>query len=165
MPVTVAGGLALVRQPGVLAYLGPVCAYPTGLLFWVSVSLDPQRLGDRGAGFDAGTRERPPWAPRVQVRFDGMVVDSATRPTGRAAAGMAVLRSCGWRASGAASPDARHDSLWWVAPLPREGPVEFAVFLDGVTEHSGTARIDAGLIVDAARRAMSLWDQPGTGRR
>jgi hypothetical protein len=148
LPVTVAGGLVLIREAGVLAYLGPVCAYPAGFTFQLTISVNPDLASDRVINVGGHAREEHALRPRLQVRSGGELADS--RPTGLAAAGQLVLRDCGGR-------------TWWVSPLPRGGRVEFALFLLGAPEPSGTAQLDAEPIIAAARQSVVLWAQPGTG--
>lgn len=166
LPVTVAGELVLVRRAGVLAYIGPVCAYPTGFLFYLTISLHPGRAGDQRIGFDVRSPEERAPISRLRVRFGDEVVDSVASMTGGVVVGQPLLRCCGAHSTVLdGHPHPRQESWWWVSPLPQGGPVEFAVFLPGEAEQSGAARMDAGQITRAARRSTVLWAEPGTGPR
>ncbi|HEY2441558.1 MAG TPA: hypothetical protein VGI31_00335, partial [Streptosporangiaceae bacterium] len=151
-----------VRRADVLAYIGPVCAYPTGFLFSLTICPAPGGAGDAMIGFGAGGVQGRGPVIRVQVRFGGEVVDSAVRGTGRVVAGRSLLRDCGARSTGRVGhPHPRSESRWWVSPLPQAGPVEFAVFLPGEAEQSGAARMDASQVISAAGRSAVLWAEPG----
>jgi hypothetical protein len=162
VPVTVAGELVLVRRADVLAYIGPVCAYPTGFLFSLTIAAAPGGSGDSMIGLCVREGRRPGPVLRVQARFGDVTVDSAARGTGRAAAGQPLLRDWGASATGRVGhPHPRSAGRWWVSPLPPAGPVEFAVFLPGEAEQSGAGRMDAGPIIAAAGRSAVLWAEPG----
>lgn len=164
LPVTVAGGLVLVREASVLAYIGPVCAYPTGFFFHLTVIVNQERAGDHAIESGAWSRQETPPYPRLQVRFDGKIADSAARPTGKST-GEVLLRNCGSRSIvGHDSMHLQHAQTWWVSPLPQAGTVEFTIFLPGAVKSSGSAQMDAGQITSAARQSEVLWEAPGTGR-
>ena len=156
LPVTVAGELVLLRTEQMLVYIGPVCAYPVGFVFCLTVGLNPRSEPRMTFGIGPGGPVR-----RLQVRFDGWVADSAARRPVGEVRGEPVLWDCGWRSTGDRHPNPRHVSRWWVSPLPEAGPVEFAVFVDGSEEASGTAQMDAGQITGAASRSVALWAGPG----
>jgi hypothetical protein len=166
LPVTVPGPLVLVRGEGMLAWIAPMCAYPTGFLFSLAINLNLGDAGELGIDFDARPPRDQASLSRLWVRFDGAVVDSAEAMNGRAVAGQPVLRDRGWSSRyspvRAGYPSPRHVSSWWVSPLPRAGPVEFAVFLPGAAGRSGSARMEASLITSAARRSVVLWAEPET---
>jgi hypothetical protein len=46
---------------------------------------------------------------------------------------------------------------YWLPALPAEGPVVFCI---SVGEYSGTASVDGGTVIAAAKRAIDLWEQP-----
>jgi hypothetical protein len=162
LPVTVAGSLTLVRDAGLLAYIGPVYVYPTGFFFHLTISIDPNTASGQTIMLGPRTPEGSILHPRLQLRSGGKIAHSAARPAGNSAADELVLRRCAshWTAAGHADP--RHTSTWWVSPLPQAGLVEFALFLRGTAELSGAAEIDAEQIAAAARRSVILWPAPGT---
>jgi hypothetical protein len=161
LPVTVPGPLVLVRGEGMLAWIAPMCAYPTGFLFSLAINLNLGDAGELGIDFDARPPRDQASLSRLWVRFDGAVVDSAEAMTWKAVTGQPVLRARG-RYSTVRAGYSRHVSRWWVSPLPRAGPVEFAVFLPGAAGRSGSARMEASLITSAARRSVVLWAEPET---
>ena len=161
LPVTVAGDLVLAQKPGVLAWVGPVCAYPAGFSFYLTIGLDRAHVADRLITFRGhGTAERAT-VTRLEVSFsDGRIADSAaTFSNGRQVRpGDPVLRFSG----GSSEVRDYHlvprsESRWWVSPLPPPGPVVFRLFLQGSAESTGTAEMDAGLISEAASRSEILW--------
>jgi hypothetical protein len=164
LPVTVPGELVLIRAERMLAYIGPVWAYPTGFGFSLSVSMHPS--SDWRTGFGGrGARPNGP-VTRLQVRFDGRIADPAALRSAEVAAGQPVLRDCGWRSTAQEGhPNPRYVGRWWVSPLPQAGPVEFTVFLEGATEVTGSAQMDAGQITRAASRSVTLWADPGMESR
>jgi hypothetical protein len=164
LPVTVPGVLVLIRGGGMLAYVGPVCAYQAGFEFSLAVSLNPDRADVLMAEFSGLTSTGGMPMPRVCVGFDGVVVDSAGVESWRFIPGQPLLRDCGWSSSvlvGQLNP--RHVSRWWVSPLPVAGPVEFTVSLPGRAGWQGSARMDAGQITGAARRSAVLWAEAEPG--
>lgn len=164
LPVTVAGDLLLVRRPGLLAWIGALCAYPEGFTFYLTIGLDQARVADseRMITFHGHSEDEWSRATRLQVRFsDGQAADSKTRMHDRAA-DEPVLRFAGGPSEVREyHPVPRSESRWWVSPLPPPGPVEFTIFLQGAAEPTGTVRADAELITKAAARSRML--QPGTG--
>ena len=164
LPVTVAGALVLIRQADVLACIAPMCAYPTGLLFSLTISFNPRTADNTAIEFyDRGPAERVPLT-RLQVRFDGEVLDSAAPRTGRTGDRVPVLRNCGAHSTSLAGhPHPKHESTWWLSPLPPAGPIEFALYLQGESEQSGAAHIDASQITNAAHQSVILRAEPGTG--
>jgi hypothetical protein len=159
LPVTISGDLALIRQPAVLASIGAICVYPNGFTFYLTIGLDPDRVNDQTIRFHAHTLEERASTTKLQIHFpNGQTVDSLTRTPERAAEGRPILRFCGGRSViSSYSPYARCESRWWVSPLPPPGSVEFAIFLQGSAEQSGTALIDANQITNAATKAEILW--------
>jgi hypothetical protein len=53
----------------------------------------------------------------------------------------------------------RYDMACWVWPLPPPGPVVFACRWPAGAVPESAAAIDAGLILDAASRAVELWPE------
>jgi hypothetical protein len=185
LPVTIAGDLVLVREPGVLVSVGAICAYPSGFEFYLTIGLDRARVADRKISFRVHSEEDRASAARLRVGFsDGQVGDSLARGTGRVTAGELLLRWCrGESGIQDYSTVPRCESQWWVSPLPPPGPVEFTVVLPGAVTvgaptdgtggapdavglsrgpvpASGTARVNASLITSAAAGAQSLWPGP-----
>jgi hypothetical protein len=162
LPVTVAGDLLLVRRAGVAVSLGPLCAYPAGFVFYLMIGIDRGRVTNRTVTFWGRSPADQAVATRLRVEFsDGRVADSLVKSRERPKPGDLVLRFSGGTSQiHGYDLVPRSESRWWVSPLPPPGPVEFTVFLQGAAEPSGTARVDAGLITEAAGRSQVLW--PGT---
>jgi hypothetical protein len=161
LPVTVAGDLVLVRQAGALVRVGPICAYPAGFVFYLTVSFNPGQVAGRNVGFHVRTPQERASATRIRVTYaDGQMADSAAWMSGEQAPGRLLLRFDG---GGSVIRDyfqvPRAESRWWVSPLPPPGPVGFTVFLQGAAEPSGTAAMDADPIIAAARRSQALWPE------
>jgi len=173
LPVTAATTLALVRQGGVLASVGPVCAYPVGFEFYLTFGFDTgpdaewraSATRDRLLGFHARRNEEQESATRVAVGFaEGVAADSVACMHRRPRPGEPLLRFAGGDSVILQSvPPLRAESRWWVSPLPPPGLVEFGVFLPGAAGPSGTASTDAAAILEAAGRSRALWPAPEAG--
>lgn len=173
LPVTVAADLVLVREGGVLASVGAVCAYPQGFVFYLAIGFDPQHAagwrsrGTRGRllGFHARTPAEQESAARVAVSFPGgKPADSLVSMSGVDIPGEPVLRFAGGESVILANaPMLRAESRWWVSPLPPPGPVEFRLSLPGAAGPSGSASMDAAAIIAGAGRSQTLWPpgEPG----
>jgi len=162
LPVTLAGDLVLVREPGVLACVEAICVYPNGFLFYLLIGLDPARTPPRAVQFHLRTPEERMSAARLRVGYsNGQVADSFESMTSNVTPGKAVLRFSGGHSVIRSDARCRGESMWWVSPLPPPGPVEFAVFLQPSAQPAGTAHIDADQITRTAARSQTLWE--GTG--
>ncbi len=173
LPVTVDGGLTLIRQPGLLAFVGPICAYPVGFLFHLTISADSRAL-DRGqptapsprlVDFSARTADEKQSAARIQVRFsDGRAAESGDDTAdGPTPADIVLNYSGGTSLLYRSDPAPVAESYWWVSPLPPAGPVHFTVMLPGLPGGAGSAAFDASLITAAASKSARLWPDPKTG--
>src|SRR5213080_4592519 len=82
LPVTAATTLVLVRQGGVLASVGPVCAYPVGFEFYLTF------------GFDTGPdAEGRAWPPRDRLLgFQGRGNEEQESATGSRSVSRRVWR-------------------------------------------------------------------------
>ena len=52
-------------------------------------------------------------------------------------------------------------SRWWAWPLPPKGALEFVAEWPDVGLPESRVSLDAGMILDAADRAIRLWPEPG----
>jgi hypothetical protein len=165
LPVTVAGDLTLVSQPGIQASIGALCAYPAGFLFYLIIGIDPDRATDRTIRFRGHTPQERASATRLQVEFfDGRVVDSMVSMSSQVTAPEPVLLFSGGQSNiHDYSSNPRCESRWWVSPLPPPGPVTFTLFLRGAADPAGTTRMDAALITQAAVQSEVLWTLPENG--
>jgi hypothetical protein len=163
LPVTVAGAVMLVSEPGVLMSVGPICAYPNGFVFYLTIGLNPRYRAGVPVNLRAYTDQERSVATKLRVRFsDGRVADSLSLYA--ADAGDLVLRFSGGRlAISDFLPVPRAESRWWVPSLPPPGPVEFTVFLRGAAEPTGRAQVDGSQIIDAAGGSQVLWPAAGSG--
>lgn len=170
LPVTVGADLTLIRQSGLLAFAGPICAYPVGFLFYLTISANSRALDPRlqqGPPEDLvnfWTMDESQPAARIQVGFsDGRTAESGDDTAGQATASGIVLNySGGFPSLRSNAPVLTAESCWWVSPLPPDGPVHFAITLPefpGGTHSAavGRAELDASLITAAASKSSPLW--------
>lgn len=171
VPVSVPLNLTLVRRPGLVVRVTAASAYPDGFLFLLSVGFDIQRIPFERVDFYAPNELRYPLPARLEMRFpDGRMADSFAKLPGRRLDG-AVMSYIGGmpsplhaRGAGPRERFRRHETSWWVSPLPPPGPVELAVYLRDCPELAGTGAFDADLIRQAARRCEVQWGTGGGGR-
>jgi hypothetical protein len=52
-------------------------------------------------------------------------------------------------------------SRWWAWPLPPKGALEFVAEWPDLGLPESRVSLDAGMILDAADRAIRLWPEPG----
>ena len=174
LPVTVGGDLTLIREPGLLAFVGPICAYPVGFLFYLTISVDPQALDPAPpegpprylVNFSARTPDERASAASIGIGFS----DGRTAGSGDGMAGRLTPPDIRLNYSGEISPLRSNaprltvESCWWVSPLPPEGPVHFAVTLPGLPGGAGIAALDASLITAAASQSSPLWPDAPSGK-
>ena len=128
--MTVPGDVVLLRRPGVIIAVTAICAYPVGFAFYLAAGFD---LGQAGEPvpfqFRLRTAAERASATRLQVGFpDGRVTDSAASQIGPPSPAGPVLEFAG-EGGGRDGGYLRHESRWWVSPLPPAGPVDIAVYL------------------------------------
>jgi hypothetical protein len=157
------GTLLLDRSEWAAVAITGMWAYSRGFEFSVTLLIRPGTPGwdeipapgwDEGPAPGAtGDRFARP-SDEISLRFaDGRMVTSRrphddTEPTGP------ILRP---RGGGGSSHYQNH--RWWAWPLPPGGPLDF--IYPGLTSGTGETRvsIDAGLILDAARRIIQPWPE------
>jgi hypothetical protein len=155
------GTLLLDRSEWAAVAITGIWAYSRGFEFSVTLLIRPGTPGwDEipAPGWDegpvpgpAGHRFARPSA-ETSLRFsDGRTVTSG-RPHGDSEPAGPILRPHG---GGGSSHYQNH--RWWVWPLPPGGPLDFVY--PGLSSGTGETRvsIDAGLILDAARRIIPPW--------
>jgi hypothetical protein len=167
LPVTVPGDLVLIREGGVVASVGGLCAFPMGFAFYLTISFKRDHVATRKARepggemlwFDARTEEEREATSRMTVRLPGWAVaDSLAYMSMPVVPGEPVLRfSAGDSGIQTYLSELRAESKWWVSPLPGPGQTEFSVFLHGAAEAEGTASMDTAGIIQAATRSQMLW--------
>jgi hypothetical protein len=138
----------LVQDASLVAYITNIRVYPYGLLF---TALAEQSIGDGPLKY---TSDLPPsssdepvvtvtfakghrWRNDPDMRGDCLIPRASERAWGPEGAS--------WRAD------------YWLPALPTEGPVVFSI---SVGEYSGTASVDGGTFIAAAKGAVDLWEQP-----
>jgi hypothetical protein len=173
LPVTVGGDLTLIRQPGLLAFVGPICAYPLGFLFYLTISVDsraldpglPEKPSQYLVNFSARTPDERQSAASIQVRFsDGRAAESGDDTADRLTSPDILLNySGGTSLLHSNAPILTAESCWWVSPLPPAGPVHFTVTLPGLPGGAGSAAFDASLIAAAASQSSPLWPDAKMG--
>jgi hypothetical protein len=53
-----------------------------------------------------------------------------------------------------------NETRWWAWPLPPSGPLEFICQWPGMGISETRVSLEAGLILDAARRSVQVWPEP-----
>ncbi|HEX6685945.1 MAG TPA: hypothetical protein VF062_24425 [Candidatus Limnocylindrales bacterium] len=154
LPAIVGLDLVLAHTDAVAIALSGLWCYPNGFEFGVSVVLrEPDnhgRLIAHRRHMGATGEPIPPEFLRLGLQFS-----NGTKLTNMPAQfGTAILFPV------SATADSRsHRYQYWVWPLPPPGPLAFVCewphFQIGQTE----ATIDAGLVLDAAARAVALWPE------
>ena len=171
LPVSVPINMTLVRRPDLVARVTAAVVFPRGFLFYLVLGFDLRSSPFRLLDFHS-PRERPgyPRPARLQVRFaDGRVADSAVKTYYRPAPEDAVMLYQGGN-SHPSEPKSleqdafrRHESRWWVSPLPPPGVLEFIMHMRDSLEPAGSGSLDAGPIRAAAsqsgawRNARGSW--------
>lgn len=61
--------------------------------------------------------------------------------------------------TGGSYTSTRHERWYWVAPLPPPGPLKLVIHWPAAMRRDTELTIDAGVILDAARRADRIWDR------
>lgn len=158
LPVTVAGDLLLLSQPGTVIGVGPICAYPVGFTFYLIASLDTGLASPPELLFLGRTAHERENMTRLLIGYsDGTAASSAV--TKRTAGGEELtLRYCG-EVREVNGNWSRQESTWWVSPLPPPGPIEFQIHLPAAKQASGTAHCDGTSIIQAASRSEVLWPE------
>lgn len=164
VPVSVPLNLTLVRRRHLVVQVTAASAYPDGFQFLLSVGFDIRRIPFPRVDFYAPRELRYPLPARLEVRFpDGRVADSLVKLPGSRQNEKAVLVYRGGLAhpcdAGVQERDTfrRHETSWWVSPLPPPGQVEFAVHLRDSADLAGTGVLAAELILEAADRSQAQW--------
>lgn len=170
-PVSVPLNLTLTRRPDLVARVTVASAYPNGFRFLLSVGFDIRLIPFERVDFYAPRELNYPLPARLEVRFsDGRVADSLLKLPGRRLNEEAILVYRGGTSHPLDAEDQewdsfrRHETSWWVSPLPSPGPLEFAVHLKDSPELAGTAMFAAEPILEAARRSEVQWGARGAGR-
>jgi hypothetical protein len=96
------GTLVMIRERGMLAYIGPVCAYQAGFSFSLAVSLNPDGAGEPGEKFSAQDSAGRMPAPQVSVGFDDVVMDSTAVESWQFTPGPPACRRACWPGHGCA---------------------------------------------------------------
>jgi hypothetical protein len=150
------GTLLLDRSDRAAVAITGIWAYSRGFEFFVTRLI---RSGTPGWDEDpvpgaTGDRFAPSPSFEVSLRLsDGRTVTGG-RPHGDSEPAGPILRR---RGGGGTSHYQHH--RWWAWPLPPDGPLDF--ICRGPTPGIGETRasIDAGLILDAARRSVQAWPE------
>jgi hypothetical protein len=170
VPVSVPLNLTLVRRPGLFIRATTAGVCPDGFLFLLSVGCDIRRIPFESVDFYAPRELGYPLPARLQARFpDGRVGDSLVKLPGSRLGEDAVLIYRGGTSHpiyGDREQDSfrRHETSWWVSPLPPPGPLEFAVHLRDSPELAGSGAIDTEPILEAAVRSETRWGAGGAKR-
>jgi hypothetical protein len=159
----VAEQFLLARADDAAIGVGGIVAYPSGFAFTVTTVLrrEDRRAAHYHETFHRDMFDDDPPSPgflRIGVQFaDGSVVTNLgghphfgfdDEPPGP------ILIHDGGGGGGR-----RYDMTYWVWPLPPPGPLTFVCEwpAHGIAESQAT--IDAGLVHEAAARAITLWDE------
>jgi hypothetical protein len=160
--------LVLARTDRAAIALVGATAYPTGFKVFLTTRLNPvsrETLPGRRRDFFMLQRLHETELPDELLRFGVQLAD------GRKATNLApmldydeepagpTLTQRGGGGSGTA-----WNQSFWVWPLPPPGPLEFVCEWPAFDIPECRAAIDAALVLDAAKRAETLWpDQPPSG--
>jgi hypothetical protein len=161
--------LVLVRTSEVAIAVTDASAYPTGLSLTLSLRLreairdprfDPighQLMGElRGHGQTGGSSELPPELFRFGVQYaDGRKATTVGNPFSADAEPQGPILLPGSGGGGARE----WDQSYWLWPLPPAGPLAFVCEWPVHDVALTRAEIDASLILEAAARAETLWDE------
>jgi hypothetical protein len=165
LPVSVPANMTLVRQDRMFARVTSIVSFPTGFLFFLVIGFDAGSVPFRTVEFYAPRERSYPLPARLRVSFaDGRAADSAADPR---IPEDAVMRYRGGDsrpgepATLSQAPFRRHETCWWVSPLPPPGNLDFLIYLRDSAEPAGVGRIDAGSIRDAASRSAAHWGVNG----
>lgn len=128
-----------------------ISAYTNGFEISVTALLHPDT-----PGFDAetpgGMLAHQPYQISLQLS-DGRTVTSG-RPPGDSEPTGPILQP----RDGGGTSHYQH-SQWWAWPLPPSGPLQFICQWPTLGTGETRVRIDAQLILDAARQAVQLWPE------
>jgi hypothetical protein len=146
VPGVVPVELLVARTDDDAVLVGNLLAYPTGFDFDLAVRRRPGR-----------PRRRWPWDDdvRLEVRFaDGRTADNDPRHRPRGVGDRAPDPPLLYQST--RGPDGGHVWLWG---LPPPGPLAFTCEWPAGQIPRSRAEIDAGLVLEAAARATSLWPE------
>ncbi len=160
MPGVVALELILARTPRVAVWVGAVAAYPTGLMFSLTVQVARRWAEDAVAGAQARApfSRRRPWDPGdgewFGVRFaDGREATTLDeRRLGARPPGEPLLLP--W---GAGITGGRIEQALWLRPLPPAGRLTIVGAWPALDLPETRHELDAEPLRAAARRAVTLW--------
>lgn len=158
LPVSVPVNTTLVRRSNLVARVTAAVVFPQGFLFYLVMGFDlrsyPFQLIDF---YSPRARRDYPTPASLQVRFpDGLVADSSVKTYHRPAPEGPVMIYRGGdshpREPENPGDDAfrRHESLWWVSPLPPPGVLKFIMHTRDSPEPAGSGNFDAEPILVAA---------------
>jgi hypothetical protein len=169
LPVSVPVNITLVRSLDLVAQVTAAVVFPQGFLFYLVMGFDLRSYPFQLLDFHSPREQRDyPTPARLQVRFpDGSVADSSVKTHYRPAPeGPVMVYQGGDPHPGEPTnpgDDAcrRHESGWWVSPLPPSGVLEFVMQTRDSLEPTGSGTFDAGPILVAASRSSachSTWE-------
>jgi hypothetical protein len=148
VPGVVPVALLVARTDTHAVVVDGLLVYPTGFDFDLAVRRRPGRPRDHRHPehfWDAG--------PRLEVRFaDGRSADNDPHRRARTSGDQAPDPPLLYQST--SSPDGGHVWLWG---LPPPGPLTFACQWPAGQIPPSQAELDAGLVLEAAARAQTLW--------
>jgi len=133
-----------------------ISAYTNGFEISVTAILHPDTPGFDAETPNGGMLLHQPYQISLQLS-DGRTVTSG-RPHGDAEPTGPILLPRG----GDGTSHYQH-SQWWAWPLPPSGPLQFICQWPTLGTSETRVRIDAQLILDAARQAVQLWPKEEVG--
>ncbi len=163
LPVAVPITFVVARTDDLAVGIHTICAYPDGFEFTVgTVSLIERRQLHATSTLEhmvrgGQLRELPGEFLRLGIVFaDGRTATNlgSSAPPSTAGSASPMLQ-----AGGGGGGMRRHDSAYYVWPLPPAGPLRFVCEWPayGIAESSVT--VEAGPILDAARQAIAIWPE------
>ena len=167
LPGVVAVELVVVHTAQAAVAVSGLRAFGTGFEFTLSTVLRHEdrwrRVFDPRVQHHLQPGEQP---PPTFVRFglefaDGSVATNlAPHPVlaGRSVPAGPILAPNSGGGSGR-----RYDMRYWVWPLPPPGPLTFVCQWPALDIGESRAQLDAGLVLEAARRSVELWPETAPG--
>jgi hypothetical protein len=157
--IVVPVNLVLAQSPRAVVTLGSITAYPDGFEFDYLIRSMDEALG-QSLPEHVHRRRADPGLPDDLFRF-GIEFADGTRLTtleSRLPFGGGETRGPAMVPRGGGGSYERWEGNWWVTPLPPAGRLEFVCEWPAAGIALTRAEIDASAVLDAATRAITLWE-------
>jgi hypothetical protein len=157
--IVVPVNMVLAQAPRAAVTLGSISAYPDGFEFDYLIRTQEEELG-RSLTEHLHHRHLGTELPDDLFRF-GVEFADGTRLTSlesRLPFGHGERAGPAMTPRGGGGNFARWEGNWWVTPLPPPGRLEFVCEWPAAGIALTRAEIDAGAVLEAAARAITLWE-------